>query len=183
MKTTKDKKPKTVVVKRANAMLTEKGIKDREMYVLWRSIPSLLALLPEAEQKKMGYDVDDPVFEQLLKIRTKKEFCMVFGVGINEPLKWEQEEGFQQKVDDLSITNHVNKFKKDVFFGFTQKLIRHGDAPRMKLFLQRFEGWTEKTEHLNKNINIDAKSLQALIEERNKREWEAADKADAEEEQ
>lgn len=141
---------------------------EREYYAAWKSIPAMLRMLPISECKKMGYDVDDPLFLRLLGVTNKSEFCAEFGVGHNAPARWEAEEGFQAKVDKLSTDNHVLKFKKDVDFAFTQKVLKFGDAPRMKLWYQINTGWSEKIEHKNTNLNLDIVALVERIEKQNK---------------
>jgi len=140
---------------------------EKEAYILWRSIPAMLRILDPKEAKKMGYDVDNPVFMRLLKIQTKGEFCSEFGISVNTPANWEAEEGFQNKVDALSFSGNVMRFKKDVDFSFTQKVLKHGDAHRMKLWKQLYEGWSEKIEHRNTNLNVDVVGLVQEIEARN----------------
>lgn len=153
-------KPKVVKV-------GEKKDKERDAYALWLSIPAMLRMLPDAELKKMGYDADDPVFKKLMAIKTKGDFCREMGIGINSPARWEAEPEFMAKVNALSTNDHVLKFKKDVDFSFTQKVLKHGDAQRMKLWKQVFEGWSEKIEHKNTNLNIDVVGLVQEIEARN----------------
>lgn len=148
--------------------LLTKGEKDKAMYKVWCSIPAMLRLLPSEEQKKMGYDADDPLFQAMVKCRTKKEFCEVFGVSINQPARWEKEPGFLDEVNHLSTTNHVLRFKKDVDFAFTQKVLKHGDAPRYKLWKQIHEGWRETIQSVGIVGHTDAASLVKAIEERNK---------------
>jgi DNA-binding transcriptional regulator YiaG len=147
---------------------------EKEAYTLWRSIPAMLRILTAEEAKKMGYPVDDLTFAQLLKLRTKGEFADAFGVHRNTITNWEAEEGFQGRVDALSLNDNVMRFKKDVDFSFTQKVLRHGDQPRVKLWKQLYEGWSEKIEHRNTNLNVDVVSLVEGIEARNKQLREEA---------
>lgn len=172
MSTTKTSSTK--IVKRHTGGIPAK-VKEKEAYLLWRSIPALLSLLPESEQRKMGYDVDDPLFKQLIAIKTKTEFCTLMKVSTTLPSTWEKDPEYADKVRQLSLTNHVLRFQKDIDFSFTQKVIKNGDAPRMKLWKQLYEGWTEKTEVKNLNIEASAAELQAFIEQRNKEMWERND--------
>lgn len=140
---------------------------EKEAYKNWKAIPAMLRLLPETELKKMGYDIDDPVFMKLLSIRTKLEFSEFFKIGHNQPSIWDKDESFQLEVQKLSAQNNVIKFQKDVDFSFTQKVLKHGDAHRVKLWKQLYEGWTEKTENRNFNANVDVVELVKMIEARN----------------
>lgn len=140
---------------------------ERDAYRQWMAIPAMLRLLPETELKKMGYDTDDPVFMKLLSIRTKKEFADFFKVGHSQPMLWEKEEGFHTDVQRLAQSMNVMKFQKDIDFAFTQKVLKHGDAHRMKLWKQLYEGWQEKTVSTNFNATVDIVSLVKEIESRN----------------
>jgi hypothetical protein len=150
-------------------------IKEKEAYLIWRSIPALLSLLPESDQRKMGYDVDDPLFKQLIGIKTKAEFCVALKVSTRMPSEWEKDPEFLSTVRQLSLNNHVLRFQKDIDFSFTQKVLKNGDAQRVKLWKQLYEGWTEKTEVKNLNIEASAAELQAFIEQRNKELWRRND--------
>lgn len=147
--------------------ITVKGQKDRETYVYWRSIPAMLRLLPENDIRKMGYDYDDPIFQKLLNIKTRKQFTDAFGIGDNQPTLWDKEPEIQSEIDRLSTAQNVMKFKKDVDFSFTQKVLRNGDAHRVKLWKQLYEGWSEKTENVNLNVNLSPADLVREIEARN----------------
>lgn len=142
-------------------------LKEREAYKQWKSIPAMLRLLPETELKKMGYDVDDLVFMKMLSIRTKLEFAEFFKVGHNQPSVWDKDETLMAEVQELSRKNNVMKFQKDIDFAFSQKVLKYGDANRMKLWKQLYEGWTEKTENRNFNTNLNLNDLVKMIEERN----------------
>lgn len=162
--TTKTKDPRKLALK---------GQKDRELYLEWASIPAMVRMLPAPELEKMGYNTDDPIFMKMVSIKRKGDFCTEFGVNKNMPNKWELEPDFFTEVNNRSHRSHVMKFRKDVDFAFTQKVLRHGDAPRMKLWKQLNEGWSERTEAVNVNLNLTPADLVAEIEARNKKIREA----------
>lgn len=165
-----DKKPvskKRTIVTPSEKRITEKGSKDREIYIQWRSIPAMLRLLPIEEVGKMGYEVDNPVFRKLLEIRTRKDFCEEFDIGINQPAIWDREPDIQERINQMATNDNVMRFRKDVDFAFTQKVLKHGDARRMKLWKQLYEGWNERTESVNLNLNMTPADLVKEIEERN----------------
>lgn len=138
----------------------------KELYTIWLSIPAMLRLLPEKDQLQMGYDVHDPVWSVLLPIRTKQNFCTFFKVGINQPAFWERKDpALFDRAMEISKRQNVIRFKKDVDFSFTQKVLKFGDANRMKLWKQVFEGWTEKTESHNTNVNITPVGLVKMLQE------------------
>jgi hypothetical protein len=145
----------------------------RDLFLLWKSIPSLVRTIPQAELAKMGYDTDDPILKRLLECRTQTQFCTVFEVSINEPARWQKDEEFIKTMDRLSQHDHVHRFEKEIDFAFTQKTIREADAGRVKLWKQLYRGWTEKTENINTNRNLDMVELVKEIEKRNKSMREA----------
>jgi len=153
--------------------LALKGEKDRQVYLEWASIPAMVRMLPPAELEKMGYNIEDPIFMKLLTIKRKGALCREFGFNENMPAKWESDPNFLIEVNQRSHKSHVMKFRKDVDFAFTQKVLRHGDAPRMKLWKQLNEGWSERTEAVNVNLNLTPADLVAEIEARNARIREA----------
>lgn len=160
---------KRTVVTKSGKNITLKGQKDRELYIQWNSIPAMLRLLPEAEVKKMGYDVEDPIFMKLLRVKTRGEFCKEFDIGVNAPSIWDKEPDIRERINQIATDNNVMRFRKDVDFSFTQKVLKHGDAHRMKLWKQLYEGWSEKTEHVNLNLNMSPADLVEEIENRNRK--------------
>jgi hypothetical protein len=169
---TQPKTPKKYVEKNPKK-LALKGQKDREIYLEWASIPAMLRMLPAPELEKMGYNVDDPIFMKLVSIKRKGELCREFGFSPDMPSTWEKDPNFLTEVNQLAQKSHVMKFRKDVDFAFTQKVLRHGDAARMKLWKQLNEGWSERTESVNVNLNMTPADLVAEIEARNARIREA----------
>lgn len=153
--------------------LALKGAKDRELYLEWASIPAMVRMLSEPDLAKMGYPVEDPIFMKLVTIKRKGEFCREFGINDGMPAKWERDPNFLAEVNQISHKSHVMKFRKDIDFSFTQKVLRHGDAQRMKLWKQLNEGWSERTESVNVNLNMTPADLVSEIEARNAKIREA----------
>lgn len=149
--------------------LKAKGLADRALYIQWLAIPTMLRSLPDDQVEKMGYPTDDIVFMKLLRAKRKKYFCEEFGVSVNMPAIWEKEPDFFTELNQVSQNSHVMKFRKDVDFAFTHKTMKHGDAARMKLWKQLYEGWSERTESVNVNLNLSPADLVKEIEARNKK--------------
>lgn len=140
----------------------------KEMYEQWLSVPAMLRLLPEAELKKMGYDTENPIFMRLVSIGSQRQFARVFGIDRNTPTHWEQKDPeMRQRAMAVAREQHALKYAKDVDFSFTQKVLKFGDANRVKLWYQIMTGWSEKFEHRNINTNIDVVGLVQQIEKRN----------------
>ena len=143
-------------------------------YAFWLSIPFIvhkavsvanddgLPLDPE-KLKDIGIDPDDKDYIKLAKIRTKTEFAKAFNVSRRQLYAWEKSEEVQKWVDEFNRANNILKFKKEVDFAFTRKVIKEADASRVKLWKQLYEGWVEKeaVEHSGDmvfNINIQEAS-------------------------
>lgn len=129
-----------------------------EAYALWNSIPNILKSMKPKDRKDMGFDINDPLFNVLIKIRFKTDFAKQFEVSRDVLNDWEKREDFQNKVADLNKQNNVLRFEKDVDLAFTKKTIRVGDAHRVKLWKQLHKGWVEnqKVEHTG-NITVISK--------------------------
>lgn len=137
-----------------------------ELYTIWLSIPAMLRMLPEKDQLQMGYDVHDPIWSVLLPLRTKQEFTIFFKTSINQPMRWERADPtLFDRAMEISKRQNVMRFKKDIDFSFTQKVLKYGDAARTKLWKQVYEGWTEKTESHNTNVNITPVGLVKMLQE------------------
>jgi len=152
----------------SDGLPAEKILSNKEKYIIWRSIPAVVKTIKDESLEQLGYDVNDELFMKLVRIKNKGDFCRVMKVGVNQPAYWEKSKDFQLIVNQISTEANVMKFKPDVDFSFTQKVIRQGDAHRVKLWKQLFEGWTEKTESHNLNVNMTPADLVEMIEKRNK---------------
>ena len=168
IKTPIDKGQKKYVEKNPK-VLALKGQRDRKVYLEWAAMPAMLRMMTPVDLERMGYDIHDPVFMKLQGIKRKGELCSELGINANMPAKWEKEPTFYQEMNALSSKSHIMKFKKDVDFSFTQKVIRHGDAARTKLWYQKNESWSERTESVNLNMNMTPADLVRDIEERNRK--------------
>lgn len=146
--------------------LTARSKINRALYIEWISIPDMVRGLDDKALKKLGYPVDDPVFQKLLKIKTKSEFCKEIGVSSKMPSTWERSADFEKEVE-AQMKKNVLRFKKDIDLAFTLKTIKYSDAQRVKLWKQLFEGWTEKSTNVNVNIETTPADLVLEIEKRN----------------
>ena len=149
-----EKKDKKGGKKKSNNVQNPYLVNTAKLYALWQSIPHALHVMNEKPAgiiriKNMGFNLDDGVFVKLLKIRTKTEFNKEFKVSMKQMKRWDDSEKIQEWIDDLSRQSNVMRFKKDVDFHFTQRTIKEGDAKRVKLWKQLYEGWreTQKIEH------------------------------------
>ena len=129
----------------------EKVDRDKELFILWASIPTLVRTIYNNEKqrpklKEMGYPIEDTLFADLIDCKTSYAFCKKFDVGKNQPTIWKKEDPeMTKKIEEMSFKSNVLQFEKDVDFAFTQRTIQKADAPRFKLWKQVFKGWTEKS--------------------------------------
>lgn len=138
---------------------------DKELYVLWASIPLLVKREYDKGNVKslqrMGFPVDDTLFQRLAGCKTQGEFCKEFGVGINQPANWKKSDpALETNIKNLAVSENVLKYEREVDFSFTQKTIQSGDASRVKLWKQLYTGWTEKTHTEHSGVI----SLRELVE-------------------
>lgn len=123
-----------------------KGKRDRELYILWASIPTYLKRAKMEDLEAIGYPIDDPIFRRLIQCKSQNQFCTEFNIGKNQPKYWRDHmPEITKQIEDLAQKSNVLRFEKDVDFAFTQRTIRNADAPRVKLWKQIFKGWTEKS--------------------------------------
>jgi hypothetical protein len=146
---------------------------DYEMFILWKSLPSLIRGKPKEElQRAWGFH--DEVILELLQIKTNVEFAKKFNIkGPNTLTEWQKLPDYQDRVS-ASWKSWMKKATPDVNASFIRKTIQEGDAPRFKLFHQIAEGFTEKIEANGKglqtiiNLVYHGKARQSKTEEENK---------------
>lgn len=146
----------------------EKIQRDKELYVLWASIPSLVRSIYNKEDQRpklmeMGYPIEDTIFIELIECKTTFAFCKKFDVGKNQPTIWKKEDPeMMKKIEEMSMKDNVLRFEKDVDFAFTQRTIRQADSSRVKLWKQLYKGWTEKS---GIELSGSIKTIQELVSE------------------
>ena len=133
-----------------------------KLYAFWKSMPVALHSIyykPTGMTKigEMGFDIDDEVFIKLISIRSRTEFGKTFGVSLRQLERWDGSEIVQKWTEEFNKQSNVLRFKKDVDFHFTRKVVTEADAPRVKLWKQLYEGWQEKqkVEYEGKVIILD----------------------------
>ena len=136
-------------------------------FVFWYSIPTSLKSMTLTQLKDIGFDTSNKVLKELIKIKSQTEFAKHFDVSIDTLTRWKRRKTFKKQYNKLCDQN-ILKFKKDIDYSFTEKTIRTGDAPRVKLWKQLYEGWIEKkvveqTGSLNVLLNEIAKKKEPLV--------------------
>lgn len=118
--------------------------KEFKLYVLWKSLPPLLR--NELEQKpalwqKTGFG-DNPVIEELLKIKTQGEFAKKFSLSTDTLAVW------NHTIESRDLLGDYRKWAKhlthNLLMAMYHKGIKYGDAHRVELWLKAVHNWSEK---------------------------------------
>ena len=136
-----------------DARFMKRDERDKELYILWASLPSIVRKLKDTDLLSMGYPIEDPMFKKVIESHSQNQFCLAFGINKNRPAIWRKRDPeIETRIADLAHKTNVLRFEKDINFAFSQKTLRNADAPRVKLYHQLFKGWTEKSgvEHSGK---------------------------------
>lgn len=138
--------------------------RDFHLYVLWRSIPAfLLADITEILGPATSEMIKHEPIAEVLNIRTAKKFAEKYGINKNTLTYW------NKKIEKEGL---VEQNKREWGKHLTANLIgslykwamREGDANRIKLWLQWFEGFADKSEmDLGEKTRKQLASLQESI--------------------
>jgi len=130
---------------------------EYQTFLLWYSIPAVVRKLwdnvdktgktGKTSLKEIGYDVDDPVFELLVTLKTQKEFAKAFNVSEDTLTDWKKRKDFNIRMREQVITNHVLKFEKEIDFMFTHSVMKKPSGNDVKIWKQVYAGYTERLEH------------------------------------
>lgn len=128
-------------------------------YVYWKSLPAMLRKLSVVQLTDMGFNPD---MISMMQIKTNTDFAAQFGVSRDSLTAWKQLERFPNDVRRMIDNSIVSTYKSAVDHKFTLMTLQHGDAPRVKLWKQIYEGYTDKSETIidhRLNINIRHKII------------------------
>jgi DNA-binding XRE family transcriptional regulator len=136
------------------------GFTAKEMFAQWVAFPSLLRKFSEVQRDQLGLDATD--IDSLLLLQTREEFAKAIGMSRRNLYNYENEEDFN---------GLVQKFKKrwggkrtpNMILALYKEGVREGDAPRVKLWHQIFEDFTEKQETKHTVDLKEVKELTSLI--------------------
>ncbi len=123
--------------------------REFELFAEWLALSPLLKLLHEDQLKGIG--VDDPTEIELLKIKTQTDFANKFKLNIDTPTDWKKKDELWDLVDE-NQKQWGSRKTPSVLLGFYKKAVSESDAARVRLWLQYFKGWAEKSriEHSGK---------------------------------
>lgn len=126
----------------------EKKVGSKEnifkVFAIWRSIP---AIFLRDEKVRKAIDLDDPMFEELMKIKNQEAFAKRFHVNYSKLAQWNKHLRFQDPLEASRIW--ARKLTKNVLTSLYRAAMSNNPkaSADRKLFLQVINEWAEKTKH------------------------------------
>ena len=114
---------------------------EKEIYWTWYSIAPILRMRSVAELDTMG--IADPLVRNLMEIKNQKDFMKKYKISQATASKWNKEFSERPMRERFSW---LRTLTGNVLISMYRKAIAEGDAPRVKLWAQLVEDWTEKSE-------------------------------------
>lgn len=120
--------------------------REFEIYVIWKSLPHLLRGKSSEQLEKLGYvGYDDGILGEIMHIKTKTEFASHFGIKqMRTLINWDNTIDKHSLLFD-AVKHWSKRLSANVMASLYKNILRDGDAPRIKLWLQIVEEWEEKT--------------------------------------
>lgn len=118
--------------------------KEFKLYVLWKSLPPLLRNELEKKPdlwKQTGFG-ENPIIEELLKIKTQGEFAIKFEVSPDTVSDWNKTIMHRDLLGDYR--QWAKMLTSNLLMAMYHKGIKYGDPHRIELWLKSIHGWTEK---------------------------------------
>lgn len=114
---------------------------DFEMYILWKSLPTILREKPADYIIKLGFT--DPIVIELLNIRNQTEFAEKFKIKELDTLtNWNKRDGLIERVREVR-KDWARKLTGNVLTGLYKRAVSQGSAAEVKLWYQIVEEWKE----------------------------------------
>lgn len=114
---------------------SEKGKDELFKYLDAGSIPEKLILLTFVRWCALPKALRDP--------ETQSKFCEKYGLNKDTLTNWKYRQGFYEEVRFYQ-DRFVLSFGADLWYSFIRTAKKNGDPRALKLYAQRFEGWSEK---------------------------------------
>ena len=132
-----------------------------EMYLLWKSLPSLFKFPPIDKKSQTrpssrefceAMGIDDPVVIDMAQIKYQKDFAERFEVDENTLSLWNREIADRDPMEDLRAW--AIKLSKNVLTALYNNAMRKGMALEVALWFKLVNQWNEKTvvEHNYKGV-------------------------------
>lgn len=154
----------TLVKKEIKKAEQKAEVKEREkkhpneykMFSVWLTLPRMILGKTDEEYDKMG--IDDPVYRELLSIRTQKQFAEKVGVSEDTITAWRKE--LSGMKNDKDMHSFFDQFTKALLLSFYREQMRRPTP-------QGIETWYEiiKDRKKNLNINLDGEVKSTLSDE------------------
>ena len=145
IKTMKRKGKKTLITER-------KKEKEFQSFMLWLSLPSVFMGKPDSYLESVGIKNEEE--KELLKIKNLTQFAEKFKLKAGTLSRWKKQITTEQTTDKTK--DYFKKLSKNIYGAFYHSAIKHGDAPRVRLWEEIFN---EKEAEGGKNININIINL------------------------
>jgi len=156
--------PKKGGGKKLNKVKKPTKMREAELWAFFCSLPKFLRKKEPRVIQEMGYDIPEEL-DEIFEIRTKKQFEEKYTITSKQLGIWEQCDWFKKKVAEFEKMTDVRHLKKDIDASFSRKVIKEGDAPRVKLWHQLYAGYIENQEHKHSG---EIKTTVELTEEQTK---------------
>ncbi len=112
------------------------------LFAFWLSIPNGLKEIQSDRIAKLGYEIEDKKFAEIIVCKNKTVFAERFGISLKQLCIWEKSEPILKMVEEFNKQCDILKYKKALDHAFTNKAIAEADAPRVRLWYEIFCGKT-----------------------------------------
>lgn len=106
-------------------------------FVRWYMIPASFRNLVRSELERLGLP---EWFVTLCAFRTQGEFAKGFKISPHTLSRWVNMDQFKRDCEVFNNGFIKEFYKAQIDHSFTQKVIKYGDAPRVKLWKELFDG-------------------------------------------
>jgi hypothetical protein len=138
-----------------------------KLLAFWQSIPAALKekdYFQKVKNVKITNEEED-LLPRLLMAKNLSDIADILEVETATIRRWQKTNFVKRHTEKFDSWNNVMRFKKDIDYAFTQKTIIHGDAARVKLWKQLYEGWVEKSANINEYDENNVVSIQKKLRE------------------
>lgn len=116
--------------------------RTREAFKAWLLLPR--TFLGASEQVLRALGIIEPDAVELCGIRSQSEFASKFGIAEPTLSRWKRD--LERDGSDLKDFGfQMQRLTKNVLGALYRKAMADADAPRVKLWLQVVEGWSESS--------------------------------------
>ncbi len=110
-----------------------------ELFKAWLAVPPVLRGMDPERATQLG---GEAFAQELLSIRTQGEFAKKFGMNEATLVGWKHRAHKEGSIKEI-VEETAHEYLPNLMHSFYLKTMKHGDAPRMTLWLKWIEKWTE----------------------------------------